>query len=196
MPILRIAPGRNLEAFPGLSVIDDQTSPKTHLAWIRSIEAGLKNWEERVKQSRSPVTSLPKIIFIATEKISKLSIEPLEETYDQSQVDSQYPAHYRIPPTTLSDKLSSTDRVTRAVRFALASLLFTMTIRTPPFEDLSDEAVQEEYEQGRYPEVVTALSDPVLVRLLRYWSWEFEEAWVPTIPPESESFSVISSLRH
>ncbi len=92
--------------------------------------------------------------------------------YDEHDDQHQYPAHFRIPPDTL-DGLPLTERIVRAERFAVGSLIFEVMSTGKPHVDLSNAEVQDRFKKGVYPENVIHLPHGTGVSVLGLWSVEF-----------------------
>ena len=83
-----------------------------------------------------------------------------------------YPSRFRIPPATIQG-LDEVDKVKRAERFALGSLLYEIVTAKEPFEQLRDEEVQDRYGRGEFPDDVFAMAMGPFI--LGCWSLEFEK---------------------
>ena len=83
-----------------------------------------------------------------------------------------YPSRCRIPPQTIHG-LDEGEKVIRAERFALGSLLYELVTAAEPFEGLSDDEVQDRYSRGIFPEDVFGMSEGLVI--LGCWSLEFEK---------------------
>ncbi|RYP77264.1 hypothetical protein DL769_003459 [Monosporascus sp. CRB-8-3] len=95
--------------------------------------------------------------------------------YSISDPDSQYPARFRIPPITLRD-LPEKECKERAQRFAIGSLFYTIMSGKPPFADLDESIVQQNFENGVYPAETFSFPQKIAIVILGFWSQEFAEA--------------------
>ena len=85
---------------------------------------------------------------------------------------SFYPSRFRIPPHSIHG-LDEEEKVKRAERFALGSLLYEVMTAREPFEELSDDEVQENYRCGIFPDDVFSMAMGPYI--LGCWSLEFEK---------------------
>ena len=85
---------------------------------------------------------------------------------------SSYPSRFRIPPCNVRG-LDEAEKVKRAERFALGSLLYEVMTTNKPFEELSDEQVQDHYSRGLFPDDVFSVAMGPYI--LGCWSVEFAE---------------------
>ncbi len=84
---------------------------------------------------------------------------------------SLYPSRFCIPPGNILG-LDETEKVKRAEKFALGSLFYEVMTANEPFEELSDDEVQDHYGRGIFPDdVFTMAMGPYI---LGCWSLEFE----------------------
>lgn len=86
--------------------------------------------------------------------------------------DVCYPARFQIPPATISD-LDENERVRRADRFAMASLLYEIDTGAKPFEGLTDDEVQQRFSSADIPDDAKGLPHSLLI--FSGWSEEFAE---------------------
>jgi hypothetical protein len=101
----------------------------------------------------------------------KVHAEPVHtQAVYQSYRTSNYPAHCRIPPSTISD-LPLQERLWRAEKFALGMLLYEIMTGHKPFE--ADYTVQARYRAAQFPEDVEVLPPPFTSLLYACWSAEF-----------------------
>ena len=96
------------------------------------------------------------------------------DPYDISNLNSQYPPRFRIPPATIKD-LSKEECMQRSVQFALGSLLYEVMTGEPPFADVDDSVVQRNFERGVYPEKTTEFPLDIAIQMLGWWSAEFAQ---------------------
>lgn len=85
---------------------------------------------------------------------------------------SFYPSRFRIPPHSILG-LDEEEKVKRAERFALGSLLYEVMTAKEPYEELSDDMVQENYSCGIFPDDVFSMAMGPYI--LGCWSLEFEK---------------------
>ena len=83
-----------------------------------------------------------------------------------------YPARFQIPPGNL-DGLDQEEKVRRAERFAMASLLYEIMTGKEPFQELKDEEVQNRFSKGEFPEDAANL--PNVLFILSGWSADFSQ---------------------
>jgi hypothetical protein len=123
--------------------------------------------------------SLPDLTFIIKDSDNaELLVSAEDRTpYNTSNLDSQYPAHFRIPPTTLHG-LSEEECKKRAQRFAVGSLIYTVMAGKPPFADLDEGLTQHNFEKGDYPTETTGFPLEIVVQILGFWSEEFVEQYI------------------
>lgn len=120
--------------------------------------------------------SLPDLNFIIKDDYNaELLVSAHDRTpYNISNLDSQYPSRFRIPPTTLHG-LSEEKCKERAQWFAVGSLIYTVMAGKPPFADLDEELVQHNFEKGVYPEETRDFPLEIAIPILGFWSQEFAE---------------------
>ena len=85
---------------------------------------------------------------------------------------SLYLSRFRIPPRTIHG-LDEAEKVKRAERFALGSLLYQIITANEPFEQLRDDEVQDLYRRGEFPDDVFSMTMGPYI--LACWSLEFEK---------------------
>lgn len=83
-----------------------------------------------------------------------------------------YPCRFRIPTHCVLG-LDEGEKVNRAERFALGSLLYEVMTANQPFEELSDDDVQDHYSRGVFPDDVFSMAMGPYI--LGCWSLEFEK---------------------
>ena len=91
---------------------------------------------------------------------------------------SFYPSRFRIPPETILG-FDEGEKVKRAEKFALGSLIYEIMTGTAPFDELGDNndgEVQDRYSRGIFPDDVFAM--PMGPFILGCWSLEFETEMV------------------
>ena len=81
-----------------------------------------------------------------------------------------YPSRFRIPPHSILG-VDEEEKVRRAEKFALGSLLYEVMTAKEPFEELSDDKVQENYSSGIFPDDVFSMAMGPYI--LGCWSLEF-----------------------
>ncbi|KAI1499121.1 hypothetical protein F5X99DRAFT_296597 [Biscogniauxia marginata] len=126
-------------------------------------------------QVTASLTSLPDLtVRVKDSKNAELSIQHNLIPYSISDPDSQYPAHFRIPTTTLRD-LPEKECMKRALHFALGSLIYTIMAGKPPFVDFDEDVVQQLFESGVYPDETKMFPLQIVVPILAMWSEEFAQ---------------------
>lgn len=120
-------------------------------------------------------TSLPDLAvnILSHDSAKLINSDRKSFPYDVSNPASQYPASFRIPPTTLVG-LSDQDRNMRARRFAVGSLIYEIMTSEPLFTRLNESAIQENFERGIFPKV-TEFPVGIAVGVLGFWSLEFAQ---------------------
>ena len=98
------------------------------------------------------------------------SIESLPMPGMEEDLIDGYPARFQIPPCTLHG-LDHEEKVRRAERFAMASLLYEIMTGSKPLEGLTDDEVQHRFKDGDFPDDAAAL--PNALYILSGWSAEF-----------------------
>ena len=83
-----------------------------------------------------------------------------------------YPARFQVPPDTIHE-LDHHEKVRRAERFAMASLLYEILSGTKPFEELTDDEVQHRFSNAVFPD--DAISLPNSLIIYSGWSEEFSQ---------------------
>ena len=83
-----------------------------------------------------------------------------------------YPARFQVPPDTIRE-LDHHEKVRRAERFAMASLLYEILSGTKPFEELTDNEVQHRFSKAIFPD--DAISLPNSLIIYSGWSEEFSQ---------------------
>ncbi|RYP20327.1 hypothetical protein DL767_009473 [Monosporascus sp. MG133] len=176
---------------------DSQTTGGDAVAWAYciiedAIEAFLGD-EATVSRS----TSLPDLTAaIKDNDHAELLPEPHHLIpYSLSDPDSQYPARFRIPPTTLRD-LPEQECKKRAQRFAVGSLIYTIMSGKPPFADLDESIVQQNFENGDYPVETTNFPLEILIAILGFWSQEFAQEIEKLIADQNQTSVGDKILKH
>ena len=90
----------------------------------------------------------------------------------ENSASSLYPSRFRIPPSTIHG-LDEAEKVKRAEKFALGSLLYEIITANEPFEQLRDDEVQDRYRRGEVPDDVFSMAMGPYI--LSCWSLEFEK---------------------
>ena len=78
------------------------------------------------------------------------SVESLPVSQIEGESSGMYPAHYRIPPTSI-DSLGRQEQTDRQERFAFATLPYEIGSGKKPFEWLSNEELQQRYSNAGFP---------------------------------------------
>ena len=83
-----------------------------------------------------------------------------------------YPVRFQIPPVTISE-LDHHEKIRRAERFAMASLLYEILSGTKPFEELTDDEVQHRFSNAVFPDNANSLPHSLII--YSGWSEEFSQ---------------------
>ena len=83
-----------------------------------------------------------------------------------------YVPRYRIPAHTIIG-LDEEEKIKRTERFALGSLIYEVMTASQPFEELSEDEVQDHYSRGTFPDDVFSMAMGPYI--LGCWSLEFEK---------------------
>ena len=83
-----------------------------------------------------------------------------------------YPARFQVPPDNIRE-LDHHEKVRRAERFTMASLLYEILSGTKPFEELTDNEVQHRFSNAVFPD--DAISLPHSLIIYSGWSEEFSQ---------------------
>ena len=98
------------------------------------------------------------------------SLELLPTSASEGDV---YPVRFQIPPGTICE-LGHHEKVRRAERFAMASLLYEIFSGTKPFEELTDEEVQHRFSEAAFPDDAESLPNSLFIH--SGWSEDFSQA--------------------
>ncbi|RYP18049.1 hypothetical protein DL765_004165 [Monosporascus sp. GIB2] len=152
---------------------DGETTGRDAVAWANRIIEAFSGGEAAVFDS----PSLPDLtVAIEDSDTAELLVSPRDSIpYSISDPASQYPARFRIPPSTLRD-LPEEECKKRAQRFAVGSLIYTSMHGKPPFADLDEGIVQQNFENGVYPVETMSFPQGIAIAILGFWSQEFAEA--------------------
>ena len=74
-----------------------------------------------------------------------------------TESQGSYPSRFRIPPFKLHG-LDEGEKVKRVEKFVLGSLLYEVITTNEPFEQLSDDEVQDHYSRGAFPDDVFSMA--------------------------------------
>ena len=85
---------------------------------------------------------------------------------------NSYASRHRIPAHKIVG-LDEEEEVKRAERFALGSLVYEVMTASQPFEELSEDEVQDRYSSGTFPDDVFSMAMGPFI--LGCWSLEFEK---------------------
>ncbi len=155
---------------------EKRPSPSTRLLkWAEDIvQDGSKlAYLEHGRPEHDGAFYLPDLSVVLKGGDAKLLVTPQDShPFDLSDPDSQYPAHFRIPPATLVD-LPVEECMTRARNFALGSLIFALMTGKPPFANVDDRIVQQNFENGMYPPETMQFPMEISIPVLGCWSREF-----------------------
>ena len=83
-----------------------------------------------------------------------------------------YPVRFQIPPGTIRE-LDHHEKIRRAKRFAMASLLYEILSGTNPFEELTDDEVQHRFSNAVFPDDANSLPHSLII--YSGWSEEFSQ---------------------
>jgi len=97
------------------------------------------------------------------------SVKPLSTSAPEGEA---YPARFQIPPGTIRE-LHHHEKVRRAERFAMASLLYEILSGTKPFEELTDDEVQHRFSNAVFPDDAVCLPNSLMI--YSGWSEEFSQ---------------------
>ncbi len=138
---------------------------------------------EHFGQTGEPHTSIRPWDFVAG---LEGSIESLPMPELEGDLIEGYPARFQIPPSTLHG-LDHEEKVRRAERFAMASLLYEIMIGRKPLEGLTDDEVRHRFISGDFPDDAAAL--PNVLFILSGWSAEFSQELERRGIPDHRRFS-------
>ena len=124
---------------------------------------------EHFGKTKEPCTSIRAWDFVAN---LDGSVESLTLPEREEGLFDGYHVRFQIPPNTLHD-LDHADKVKRAERFAMASLLYEVMTGRKPFEELPDDEVRHRFSQGDFPKDTESL--PNMLFIFSGWSAEFSE---------------------
>ena len=102
-----------------------------------------------------------------------------------------YPARFQIPPSTLNG-LDHEEKVRRAERFAMASLLYEIMTGRKPFEGLTDDEVRHSFMNGDFPDDAAALPNSLFI--FSGWSAEFSQELTRRGMPARKRFSKLLTV--
>ena len=85
---------------------------------------------------------------------------------------NSYASRHRIPAHSIIG-LDEEEKVKRAERFALGSLIYEVITASQPFEGLSEDEVQDHYSRGTFPDDVFSMAMGPYI--LACWSLEFDK---------------------
>jgi len=121
---------------------------------------------------------LPDISIVITGGDCKLSVSAQDSIpYDTGNLDSQYPAGFRIPPNTLTG-IEESERILLSQQFALASALYLVMVGKPPFAGLDDSLVQQNFDKGIFPSDTMDFPIKIAVPVLGFWSQRFAREFI------------------
>ena len=121
------------------------------------------------KTDEKPYTSIRQWDFVAG---IDGSIESLPMPTVEGDLIEGYPARFQIPPSTLHGP-DHEEKVRRAERFAMASLLYEIMTGRKPLEGLTDDEVRRCFAVGDFPDDAAALPNGLFI--LSGWSAEFSQ---------------------
>jgi hypothetical protein len=179
-PVVRIIVPR-----PGGKGIDNTTS------WAGQIIKKAKKMFQEDEKSGSLRMCLRDLTAAFDKDKVELSTEETTTPYSISNPESQYPARFHIPSSTIGD-LSKQECLRRAERFAVGSLLYKIETSREPFEELEGNAVQEHFASGKYPKDMSIPLETT-VPMLGFWSQEFADAYMEQLKL-GKSLSLTSAI--
>ncbi len=100
------------------------------------------------------------------------SVEAHPVSLSEVHPDAVYPHRFRVPQGSLHG-LSQGDKVKRAEKFAMGSLLYKIMTGKEPFEELTDDAVQARFSRAQIPGNTVSL--PLSLFILSAWSEDFSQ---------------------
>ena len=161
--VLRMAPTNITCRFQVLLPLSDCHDPSIEIRekWAMAV---MKHFE-----GRTEYTSIRPWDFVAR---LDGSVESLATPTSEDSLSEGYPACFQIPHGTLHG-LETNEKVERAEKFAMASLLYEIMTSRKPFEGLSDNEVQNRFTRGDFPDDAATL--PLWLCILSGWSKEFSE---------------------
>jgi hypothetical protein len=141
----------------------DDIPLETRLAWIKTITesflgASKSNRSDRVRD----------FDFVLKPDGSVQSLVDNSSTSDEKERLRSFPSRYQIPSAILEKIGSVEDRIKRTELFALGCILYELISGNRLFPELSDEDIQTQYAEGKFPEDVWGLSKAV--RILACWN--------------------------
>jgi hypothetical protein len=145
------------------------------LKWAKDIIDDRSKLVFEDKETSLCSSFLPNLTVVIKDGDAKLLVSPQDSNpYNLSNLDSQYSAHFRIPPAILFD-LPEKEYTTRAQEFAIGSLIYTIMAGKLPFADLDDSLVQQNFEKGTYPPEIMEFPLEIVIPVLGSWSREFAQ---------------------
>ena len=96
----------------------------------------------------------------------------IELLFSEKGSRNSYASHHRIPAHQIVG-LDDEEKVQRAEMFALGSLVYEVMTASRPFEELSEDEVQDRYNRGTFPDDVFSMAMGPLI--LGCWSLEFDK---------------------
>lgn len=153
-----------------------QAGAAQRIVWAKSIirTANKTFLTEKAKSSQEFCLANLTIVTKNDTAELRLSTAFKRPPYSISDFNSQYPARYRIPPSTIVD-LHKDEYKSRAERFAVASLIYQIMVDEPPFTDLNESVVQQNFENGIYPEKAKEFPFDIALAVMSLWSQEFAQ---------------------
>jgi hypothetical protein len=150
----------------------DSQDPAT---WAKRIIGGGSKVVSVDKKTTFCSSFLPDLTVIIKDGDAELLVSTQTSTpYNLENLHSQYPHPFRIPPATLFG-LPEQECITRAQQFAVGSLIYTIMVGKPPFADLDDSLVRQNFERGIYPPETMEFPLDVAIAVLGSWSQEFAQ---------------------
>lgn len=165
--------------FPTCKVVSSSLGRATaaqRIAWAKSIIQTADQTFLNEKAKGYQASRLADLAIIAENDTAELRLSTALKCppYSISDFNSQYPARYRIPPSTIPD-VHGDECKSRAERFAVASLVYQVMADKPPFADLNESIVQQNFENGIYPEETKEFPFDIALAMMSLWSQEFAQ---------------------
>lgn len=102
-----------------------------------------------------------------------------------------YPIHFQIPSSSL-EGLDHEEKVSRAEKFAMASLLYEIMTGRKPLQELPDDELRHRFSNGEFPDDVDTL--PNMLFILSGWSAHFSQELTRLGMPDCRYFPNILTI--
>jgi hypothetical protein len=172
-----------------------QAAAAERIIWAKSIIQSAKKTFSDEKAKISQNSCLPDLTIVTNNNTAELRLSTALQCppYSISDFNSQYLVRYRIPPSTIVG-LEKDECMSRAERFAVASLIYGIMVDEPPFQDLSESLVQQNLEKGIYPEKTKEFPVGIALAVMSLWSQEFAQEF-PCGDQSSFSAKIVSHVK-